>query len=172
MEILAVARHILYAKGRTHAHFTDRLHNLFPSTGKICCYIFTTNLVMVLEGKLRNEHVLMTQVDQSPTLLHVFLAGNQGTAKPSAGMYRDLGFANLTGNFKQAKNVLIVSAVDSTMTVNSLNSRGPAYDGRVKPELVAHGQGGTSEAAAPRFRDRGPGLGKYVDVFRTQMPHY
>jgi hypothetical protein len=57
-------------------------------------------------------------------------------------------FANLSGNFKQAKNVLIVNAVDSTLKLNALNSRGPAFDGRVKPELTAYGQGGTSEAAA------------------------
>ena len=57
-------------------------------------------------------------------------------------------FANITGNFKQAKNVLIVNAVDTTLSINSFNSRGPAFDGRLKPELTAYGSGGTSDAAA------------------------
>ena len=88
------------------------------------------------------------QVYQYPNQLHVFSAGNIGTSKPSTGIYQNLSFANLSGNFKQAKNVLIVNAVDTTLNINSFNSRGPAFDGRVKPELTAYGQGGTSDAAA------------------------
>ncbi len=47
-----------------------------------------------------------------------------------------------------SKNTLSVGAVDSQGKVSPLSSRGPAYDGRIKPELVAYGEGGTSEAAA------------------------
>lgn len=88
------------------------------------------------------------QVSSAPTLLHVFSAGNSGKLKPSSGTYTNMEFANLSGNFKQAKNVLVVNAVDTTLTVNSRNSRGPAFDGRLKPELTAFGQDGTSDAAA------------------------
>ncbi|MCA4899589.1 MAG: S8 family peptidase [Bacteroidota bacterium] len=88
------------------------------------------------------------QVFNNPTMVHVFSSGNAGKSTPTESRYKGLTFANLTGNFKQAKNVLVVTAVDSTLTRNDLNSRGPAFDGRLKPELTAYGQGGTSEAAA------------------------
>ncbi|MBI1768950.1 MAG: S8 family peptidase [Bacteroidetes bacterium] len=102
-----------------------------------------------IENYYGNEAVAYDlQVYQNPTLLHVFSSGNSGQSKPTSGTYSNLTFANLTGNFKHAKNILVVNAVDTTLSINSLNSRGPAFDGRVKPELTTFGQGGTSEAAA------------------------
>ncbi len=88
-------------------------------------------------------------VQRHGSLLHVFSAGNQGTDASTSGVYANLaGFANLTGNFKMAKNVLVVGAVDSFGQVAPFSSRGPAYDGRIKPDLVAFGHDGTSESAA------------------------
>lgn len=88
------------------------------------------------------------QVYENPSLVHVFSSGNIGTTNPTIGTYNDLPFANLTGTFKQSKNVLVISAIDTSLKVNQFNSRGPAYDGRLKPELTAYGPGGTSESAA------------------------
>ncbi|MFN0213270.1 MAG: S8 family serine peptidase, partial [Saprospiraceae bacterium] len=86
---------------------------------------------------------------EHPRLLHVFSAGNKGDSTSKSGTYAGiLNFANLSGNFKMAKNILVVGAVDSLGQVNPLSSRGPAYDGRTKPDLVAFGQDGTSGAAA------------------------
>jgi len=83
------------------------------------------------------------------SLLHVFSAGNSGDKTSIAGPYSVVaGFANLTGSFKMAKNIITVGAVDSMYHVAVLSSRGPAYDGRVDPQLVAFGQDGTSGAAA------------------------
>lgn len=84
-----------------------------------------------------------------PTLLHVFSAGNSGTTTNTSGPYANIAeMANLTGNFKHAKNIITVSAVDSINGLLQLSSKGPAYDGRVKPELVAYGEDGSSGAAA------------------------
>ena len=47
-----------------------------------------------------------------------------------------------------AKNILTVGHTDSFGIVLSPSSHGPAYDGRVKPELVAFGEDGSSGAAA------------------------
>jgi hypothetical protein len=88
------------------------------------------------------------QVDELPQLLHVFSSGNAGNSKPTSGPYTNLTAANLTGTFKQSKNTLTVTALDTTLAVNASNSRGPAFDGRLKPELTAYGPAGTSEAAA------------------------
>jgi hypothetical protein len=78
-------------------------------------------------------------------LLHIFSSGNSGAA--TTGTYAG-DFGNLTGNFKMAKNAIVVGAIDSFYTVAPLSSKGPAYDGRVKPELVAFGEDGSSGAAA------------------------
>lgn len=127
--------------------------NLFPDAATL----FTSNSITIqnhsygvdIENYYGSEAVAYDQqVSQNSTILHVFSAGNNGKSKPTSGTYQNLGYANITGNFKQAKNVLVVNAVDSTLALNDLNSRGPAYDGRIKPELTAFGQGGTSDAAA------------------------
>jgi hypothetical protein len=84
-----------------------------------------------------------------PVLLHVFSAGNSGLQTASTGRYAQIArYANLTGSFKMAKNVLLVGAVDSFGVPAFFSSRGPAYDGRLKPDLVAFGQDGSSGAAA------------------------
>lgn len=87
-------------------------------------------------------------VVSNPTLVHVFSAGNSGLAT-GAGPYSMLtGWGNLTGNFKTAKNVLVVGAIDSFYNVAAASSKGPVFDGRVKPDLVAFGEDGSSGAAA------------------------
>jgi subtilisin family serine protease len=84
-----------------------------------------------------------------PELSLVFSSGNSGTAASATGPYAGLaGVANLTGNFKMAKNIITVGATDSLGVLEALSSRGPAYDGRVKPELTAFGQDGSSGASA------------------------
>jgi len=89
------------------------------------------------------------QVRQFPALLHVFSSGNAGTQASAAGPYAGIAAAaNITGQFKMSKNTLTVGATDPSGQVAALSSRGPAYDGRVKPELVAYGEGGSSESAA------------------------
>lgn len=97
--------------------------------------------------------VLAQAYDQSaidnPSLLHVFSAGNQGLESPTDGIYQGVeGYANLTGNFKMSKNSLVVSAVDTIGNTIGFPSKGPAYDGRVKPEIVAYSSVGSSNAAA------------------------
>jgi hypothetical protein len=85
----------------------------------------------------------------NPYLLHVFSSGNTGNDSSTTGAYTNInGFANLTGSFKMAKNILTVGSLNSVDIIPALSSKGPAYDGRVKPELVAYGESGSSEAAA------------------------
>jgi len=87
--------------------------------------------------------------NNNPSLLHVFSSGNSGDQSATQGQYNGIsGMADLTGNFKMAKNILTVGSIDSFGTVLTLSSKGPAFDGRVKPELVAFGQDGSSGAAA------------------------
>lgn len=88
-------------------------------------------------------------INNNTGLLDIFSAGNSGDATSTSGPYSGIaGMANMTGSFKMAKNIITVGATDSFNTVAFLSSKGPAYDGRVKPELVAFGQDGSSGAAA------------------------
>ncbi len=89
------------------------------------------------------------QIFETDSLVHVFSSGNVGTSAPESGVYSGInGVANLSGDFKQAKNVLVVGGTDRMGNPESLSSAGPTYDGRIKPELIADGEDGTSGAAA------------------------
>ncbi|NMM48443.1 S8 family peptidase [Marinigracilibium pacificum] len=88
-------------------------------------------------------------VDSLPGLIHVFSSGNSGFSSASEGDYANIqGAANLTGNYKQAKNVLTIGSIDTTGVVPSFVSKGPAYDGRIKPEFVTYSNVGSSNSAA------------------------
>lgn len=89
------------------------------------------------------------QIFENDSLVHVFSSGNIGTSAPESGVYSGIsGVANLSGDFKQAKNVLVVGGTGRTGAPEPLSSAGPTYDGRIKPELIADGEDGTSGAAA------------------------
>ncbi|MGB5818792.1 MAG: S8 family serine peptidase [Saonia sp.] len=91
-----------------------------------------------------DEHVY-----QNPKELHVFSSGNAGATTPENGVYQGIpNYANLTGNFKMSKNTLSIGAVDEENNILPFASVGPAYDGRIKPELVAYSIIGTSNSAA------------------------
>ncbi len=86
---------------------------------------------------------------QNKNILHVFSAGNRGFAAATEGKYANLaGFANITGNFKMAKNIITVAAIDNAGNIAAESSAGPLFDGRLAPQLTALGPNGTSDAAA------------------------
>ncbi|HRO42193.1 MAG TPA: S8 family serine peptidase [Flavipsychrobacter sp.] len=70
-------------------------------------------------------------------LIHVFSAGNAGTSNYGYGA--GAGWGNITGGHKQAKNVIAVGNLSYDDALNSSSSRGPAKDGRIKPDICAVG---------------------------------
>lgn len=72
-----------------------------------------------------------------PQLIHVFSAGNNGTSDCSYGA--GAGWGNVTGGHKHSKNSIAVANLDYMDVRNSSSSRGPAHDGRLKPEVSAVG---------------------------------
>ncbi len=70
-------------------------------------------------------------------LMHVFSAGNSGTS--NFGYGAGSGWGNITGGHKQGKNVLAVGNLSSNDNLNNSSSRGPADDGRIKPDICAVG---------------------------------
>jgi hypothetical protein len=82
-------------------------------------------------------------------ILHVFSVGNRGTVAATEGKYANItGLANSTGNFKMAKNIMTVGAINTDGSIAAESSAGPAYDGRLMPQITALGPNGTSDAAA------------------------
>ncbi len=79
-----------------------------------------------------------------PTLLTVFAVGNDGalTCSPYPASY-----ATVKSGYQCSKNALTVGAFNtSSYTITPFSSRGPVFDGRIKPEVVCGGQGIVSTA--------------------------
>ena len=76
-------------------------------------------------------------IRQMPNLMHVFSAGNSGTS--NCGYGAGSGWGNITGGIKSGKNVLAVGNVTSGNLLAGSSSRGPATDGRIKPDICANG---------------------------------
>jgi PKD repeat protein len=77
------------------------------------------------------------QLRTNPNLTHVFSAGNNNGADCGYGAGNQWG--NVTGGHKQGKNCVAVANIDDNMAINTTSSRGPAHDGRLKPDVSAHG---------------------------------
>jgi len=77
------------------------------------------------------------QVRTYPSLMHVFSAGNAGG--DNCGYGAGSGWGNITGGHKAGKNVITVANLNYLDQLSSSSSRGPAHDGRIKPDIAAKG---------------------------------
>ena len=77
------------------------------------------------------------QIFNNPTVLHVFSCGNSGTSNCDYGA--GSGWGNITGGHKQGKNVIATANLYFDGSLVNSSSRGPAYDGRIKPDIAANG---------------------------------
>ena len=77
------------------------------------------------------------QINMYPSLIHVFSAGNNGSS--DCGYGAGSGWGNVTGGHKQGKNVIATANLTETGGLASSSSRGPAEDGRIKPDIGAKG---------------------------------
>ncbi|UTW62628.1 S8 family serine peptidase [bacterium SCSIO 12741] len=80
---------------------------------------------------------LDVQTNDMEDLTHVFSAGNSGTSNCGYGAGQFWG--NITGGHKVAKNVITVGNLNHLDQINTSSSRGPAADGRIKPDVTAVG---------------------------------
>lgn len=78
-------------------------------------------------------------------LLYVFSAGNSGTSNCGYGAGNVWG--NITGGHKMGKNCITVGNLTSADNLSGSSSRGPAWDGRIKPDICAQGTNVTSTIA-------------------------
>ncbi len=89
-------------------------------------------------------YTLATQtVDQQlyeyPALMHVFSAGNSNNISNCLSYGAGNQWGNITGGHKMAKNAIVAANITPDATLVSSSSRGPAYDGRIKPDISANG---------------------------------
>lgn len=81
------------------------------------------------------------QIDQQlnafPSLMHVFSAGNSNGSDCGYGAGNQWG--NITGGHKVGKNCLTVANANYKDQIDATSSRGPAHDGRIKPEITGVG---------------------------------
>ncbi len=100
------------------------------------------------------------EIYDNPNLIQVFSAGNSNNNDCGYGAGNQWG--NITGGHKMGKNVIATANLDSQDQLRNSSSRGPANDGRIKPDISAHGHnqmstdpnntytpGGGTSAAAP-----------------------
>lgn len=73
----------------------------------------------------------------NPSLMQVFSAGNSNGLDCDYGAGNQWG--NVTGGHKIAKNCIATANLDNEDNLTSSSSRGPASDGRIKPDIAAHG---------------------------------
>jgi hypothetical protein len=93
----------------------------------------------------------------NPLMLHVFSAGNNGSS--NCGYGAGAGWGNVTGGHKQGKNVITVANFTRTDGLANSSSRGPANDGRIKPDIGAVGTqvNSTTDIPVPNSYDRKTG---------------
>lgn len=72
------------------------------------------------------------------SIIHVFSAGNEGDQDCG---YGPVGWGNITGGHKAAKNVVTVGSLNLYDNISNFSSRGPAEDGRIKPDICGVGEG-------------------------------
>jgi|GEM_PF-525222 len=106
---------------------------------------FGCNTAGTYNGSARSNDQL---IRQNPNFMISYSAGNIGGSDCSYGA--GAGWANTTGSPKQAKNLFAVGALSVDEGLTGFSSRGPAPDGRIKPDICAVGPGGTSHAS-PHF---------------------
>ncbi len=100
------------------------------------------------------------QIYENPQFTHVFSAGNAGSSNHGYGA--GAGWGNITGGRKAGKSVVTCGDLNYLDVLEGTSSRGPADDGRIKPDICANGYqqlstaenntnqvGGGTSAAAP-----------------------
>jgi len=90
------------------------------------------------DGYTTTTRTVDTQVHDITSLLHVFSAGNSNNNNCGYGAGNQWG--NITGGHKQGKNVIATANVFFDGALVNSSSRGPAHDGRIKPDIAANGQ--------------------------------
>ena len=117
------------------ASFLDETMNLFFNNEVIVTNSSYSNGCN--DGYTTTTATVDQQIFNNPTLMHVFSAGNSNNNDCGYGAGDQWG--NITGGHKQGKNVIATANLFNNATLANSSSRGPAHDGRIKPDIAANG---------------------------------
>ncbi|MEM9921167.1 MAG: S8 family serine peptidase [Bacteroidota bacterium] len=105
------------------------------------------------EGCNRGYTIFAQSIDRkirrAQNIMHIFSAGNSG--QEDCGFGAGIGWGTITGGSKMGKNVITVGNVDPFDKIVPSSSKGPASDGRIKPDLCANGDGQLSTAQGNKY---------------------
>lgn len=118
-----------------NASFLDETMNLFRNNNVIVTNSSYSNGCNA--GYTNSTRTVDSQCHNNPTLLHVFSAGNSNNLECGYGAGDQWG--NITGGHKQGKNVIATANTNNRGLIEDSSSRGPAHDGRIKPDLSSNG---------------------------------
>ncbi|MFZ7116370.1 MAG: S8 family serine peptidase [Bacteroidota bacterium] len=151
----------------TGAHLHEFLVTGYPQIVDAIANYTNDSIVLVSTSYSQgcNEYTSDSQfgdelIYDNPQLEFIFSAGNNNG--DDCGYGAGTQWANITGGYKSGKNVIACANVNADGIISSSSSRGPASDGRVKPDIAANGTnqmstdenntyqvGGGTSAAAP-----------------------
>lgn len=100
-----------------------------------------------------NASTIDAQIHNNEMLIHVFSAGNAGTSDHGYGA--GAGWGNITGGYKAGKNVVACGNLRNTDQLESSSSKGPARDGRIKPDICSNGYNQLSTAPNNTYQTGG-----------------
>jgi hypothetical protein len=106
--------------------YSSTYSNLFPDDGNLLSQNNVTIQNHSYGTIIQNFYGVETvaydaQTFQNKDILHIFSSGNKGQEATTQGNYANInGFANLTGNFKMAKNIMTVAATDTAGVIAPL----------------------------------------------------
>lgn len=118
----------------------DGYDHIYSSPGYYSLYNAVITSTSYSQGC--NDYNSITQTSDglayaNPQLTYVFSAGNRGTGDCNYGAGSPWG--TITGGMKIGKNVIACANLDAFEVLDNTSSRGPADDGRVKPDIAANG---------------------------------
>ena len=140
---MAPGSHLKLYEISSYPHVTNAVSNLLEDN----IAITSTSFLEDCGGYYTNSaRALDLQVYENEELLHVFSAGNSA-GNNCSGTYghvvdeQNTFYGNITGGRKAAKSSLAVANLYYNDVLHHQSSRGPTEDGRIKPDIAAHGQG-------------------------------
>jgi PKD repeat protein len=131
----------------------DHLENAVANFDSIGTVILSTSY-----SQGCNEYTPETQlgdqlIHDNPQLEFVFSAGNAGLTSCTSNPY-GAGpiWGTITGGYKQGKNVIACGNLSALDVIEGSSSRGPASDGRIKPDICANGVNQLSTDSANNYQ--------------------
>ncbi len=128
----------------TGAHLHEFSINGYPQIVDAIANYTNDSIVLVSTSYSQgcNEYTSDSQfgdgtIHDNPQLQFIFSAGNNNSADCGYGAGDQWG--NITGGYKSGKNVIACANVDASDIITASSSRGPASDGRVKPDIASNG---------------------------------